>query len=426
MRTKGSVAGRRRGTAGSRAVRVRGTVRRSPLAESNLRLIWKERRISRAEISRRTGLSRSTVSETVDALLPTGLVAEVGVGPSNGGRPPVVLEFQDDAFSILGVDMGAAHVTVVLTDLRGRVLATEHLRHAVRDDPAGTRAVIAELCDRCLARAPRPARRLVGIGVAVPSPVDPRHPGRLSEVVLPAWRGSLGLDGLAERHGVPLLVDNDANLAALAERWWGAGRDVDNFAFIKVATGVGMGHVLNGRIYRGATGVAGEIGHLSVDPNGQPCVCGLRGCLATVVGAPALVARAKALLAEHPDSVLAGTEPTLDTIEDAALAGDALALRLVHEAAENLGRAVAGLLNLMNPSLLVFGGGLARLGDVLLEPLRETIRHRTLISSLVACEIRTSELGGQATAVGAATFVLKGALTHPGLFPTVTPSRSRR
>jgi len=425
VQTKRTAATRRSGlprTGTRRAARSR----RSPLVDSNLRLIWKEQRISRAEISRRTGLSRSTVSETVDALLPTGLIAEVGVGPSNGGRPPVVLEFQDDACAILGVDMGAAHVTVVLTDLRGRVVATEHRLHAVRDDPPGTRAVITELCDRCLAHWPRVNRRLVGIGVAVPSPVDPRHTDHLSEVVLPAWRGSLGLDGLTERYGVPLMVDNDANLAALAERWWGAGRDVDNFAFIKVATGVGMGAVINGRIYRGATGIAGEIGHLSVDPNGLPCICGLRGCLATLVGAPALVARAKELLAGRPDSVLAGGELTLVSIEDAALAGDALALQLVHEAADNLGRAVAGLLNLMNPSLVILGGGLARLGDVLLEPLRETIRHRTLISSLVACEIRTSELGGQATAVGAATSVLKAALANSSLFPTVVPSRSRR
>jgi glucokinase-like ROK family protein len=424
VQAKRTAAKRRSGLPRVGTRRAAGS-RRSPLVDSNLRLIWKEQRISRAEISRRTGLSRSTVSETVDALLPTGLIAEVGVGPSNGGRPPVVLEFQDDAYAILGVDMGAAHVTVVLTDLRGRVVATEHRHHAVRDDPTGTRAVITELCDRCLAQWPRVNQRLVGIGVAVPSPVDPHHTDHLSEVVLPAWRGSLGLEGLTERYGVPLMVDNDANLAALAERWWGAGRDVDNFAFIKVATGVGMGAVINGRIYRGATGIAGEIGHLSIDPNGLPCVCGLRGCLATLVGAPALVERARALLAEHPDGVLSGDELTLVSIEDAALAGDALALQLVHEAADNLGRAVAGLLNLMNPSLVILGGGLARLGDVLLKPLRETIRHRTLISSLVACEIRTSELGGQATAVGAATSVLKAALANSSLFPAAVPSRSR-
>jgi predicted NBD/HSP70 family sugar kinase len=411
--------------AGSRTRRA-APARQRPLADSNLRLIWKEQRISRAEIARRTGLSRSTVSETVDALMPTGLIAEVGVAPSNGGRPPVVLEFQDDACAILGVDMGAAHVTVVLTDLRGRVLAWEHRSHPVRTNPEGTRALIVELCENCLTKWPPGIRRLVGIGVAVPSPVDPRHPDGLSEVVLPAWQGSLGLGVLTEQYGVPLMVDNDANLAALGERWWGAGREIDDFAYIKVATGVGLGHVINGRIYRGSTGVAGEIGHLAIDPHGLPCICGLRGCLATLVGAPALVARARALLADHPGSVLAGTELTLVSIEDAALAGDALALALVREAAEHLGIAVAGLLNLMNPRLVVLGGGLARLGDVILEPLRETIRHRTLISSLVACEIRTSELGERATAVGAATMVLKAALADSSLFPAAARGGSKR
>jgi glucokinase-like ROK family protein len=417
---KRTVAGR------GREAKAPPPARRSPLKDSSLRLIWSEKRISRAEISRRTGLSRSTVSETVEALLPTGLVAEVGVGPSNGGRPPVVLEFRDDACGILGVDIGAAHVTVVLTDLRGRVLASEHHAHPVRTDPEGTRALVVKLCDLCLGRWPAGAQRLVGLGIAVPSPVDPRDPDRLSEVVLPAWQGHSGLRALEERYGVPLMVDNDANLAALGERWWGVGRDVDDFAYIKVATGVGMGHVIDGRIYRGATGVAGEIGHLAIDPNGLPCICGLRGCLATLVGAPALVERARTLMREYPDSRLAGTDPTVGSIEDAALAGDPLALRLVREAAGHLGIAVAGLLNLMNPALVVLGGGLARVGDVLLEPLREIVRQRTLISSLVACEIRTSELGQHATAVGAATMVLEAALADSSLFPTIASRRARR
>jgi len=400
--------------------------RRSPLVDSNLRLIWREQRISRAEISRRTGLSRSTVSETVDALFPTGLIAEVGVGPSNGGRPPVVLEFQDDAFAILGVDMGASHVAVALTDLRGHVLTSKERSHPVRTDPVGTRALITELCDECLSSWPAGPRRLVGIGVAVPSPVDPRQPDKLSEVVLPDWQGALGLGALTERFGVPVMVDNDANLAALGERWWGAGRAVDDFAYIKVATGLGLGHVINGRIYRGATGVAGEIGHMAIDPHGRPCICGLNGCLATLVGAPELVERARTLLAEYPSSILAGRNLTLVSIEDAALAGDPLAMAVVSEAAEHLGIAVAGFLNLMNPAMVILGGGLARLGDVLLEPLRETVRRRTLISSLVACEIKTSQLGEQASAVGAATMVLEAALADSSLFPATTRKRVKR
>ena len=423
---KKGAAGVKKGALAKRAARAAAGVRQSPLADSCLRLIWKERRISRAEIARQTGLARSTVSEIVGALVPTGLVAEVGVGPSRGGRPPMVLEFQDDACAILGVDMGAAHVSVALTDLRGRVLAWEHRDHPVRTDPAGTRALIIQLCDACLAKWGPGIRRLVGIGLAVPCPVDPRQPDRLSELVLPAWHGNGGLAELPKRYRVPLLVDNDANLGAVAERWWGAGRGVDDFAYIKVATGVGSGHVVGGRIYRGATGVAGEIGHLAIDPHGEPCICGLRGCLATLVGAPALEARARALLAAHTRSVLAGLQPTVSSIEDAALAGDALALQLVQEAAEYLGIAVAGMLNLMNPSMVILGGGLSRLGELLLEPLRETVRRRTLVSSLVASEVRTSELGTQTIAVGAATLVLEAALADTRLLPTAPRRGSKR
>ncbi len=390
-----------------------------PLADAVLRLIWQERRISRAEIARRARLSRSTVSEIVGEILPLGIVAEVGEGLSQGGRRPIVLEFQDGACGILGVEMGATHVVAALTDLRGNVLAWESRAHPVRTDPDGTRSLIAELCRRCLAAPAVAGRPLVGIGVAVPSPVDPSQPDRLSTIVLPAWEARLGLDGLAQELGVPLMVDNDANLGALAEHWWGVGRGVDDLAYIKVAMGIGSGHVIGGEIYRGATGVAGEIGHLSIDPQGKPCICGLRGCLVTLVGGPALVARATELSASFPDSRLAGRKITVRELEDAALAGDVLARTVTQEAAGHLGRAVAGLLNIMNPSLVIVGGDLARLGDLLLDPLRETVKSRTLVSSVAAAEIRASDLGERAIAVGAATMVLKAALEDSRLFPAV-------
>lgn len=405
----------------TRARPVAGRLR--PLAEEILRLIWEDREISRAEIARRLDLSRSTVSEVVATLLPKGLIAEVGTGPSRGGRRPIVLRFNDDAHTILGVEMGASHVEVVLTDMRGRVLATAHQDHPVRTDPDGTRRLIAELCDRCLADGRAPRRRLMGVGVAVPSPVDPSHPDRLSEVVMPEWGGRLGLDGLRARFGVPLFVDNDANLGALAEHLWGAGRGVRDFAYVKIGTGLGSGHVIGGEIYRGASGVAGEIGHLAMDPHGEPCLCGLRGCLATLVGSPAIVKRAEALLPEHPESALAGTRLTITSIEDAALAGDPLALRLAREAAEHLGIAIASLLNLMNPSMVILGGGLTRLGELLLDPLREVAARRTLVSSLSASAIRRAELGGQAIAIGAATYVLKSAIEDSRLFPAAVRRR---
>jgi predicted NBD/HSP70 family sugar kinase len=390
-----------------------------PLADAVLRLIWRERKISRAAIAQQGHLSRSTVSEVVGEILPTGLVEEVGLGKSRGGRRPVLLEFKDDACVILGVEMGAAHVVVVLTNLRGRVLAWEQRAHPVRTDPEGTRALIAELCDSCLGHSPLSKAPLVGIGVAIPSPFDPSHPDQLSTIVLPEWKGRLGLEQLGERYGVPIFVDNDANLGALAENWWGAGRGVYDLAYIKVATGIGSGHIINGEIYRGATGVAGEIGHTAIDPHGKPCICGLRGCLVTFIGSPALIERAHELLQEYPDSSLRDGKLSVGRIEEAALAGDPLALRVAQEAAEYLGIAVAGLLNLMNPSMVVVGGDLAALGELLIIPLTETAQKRTLVSSVVAAEIRASELGPQSIAMGAATLVLKAALEDSRLFPAI-------
>lgn len=388
-----------------------------PAADVVLRLIWEERRISRAEIARRTGYSRSTVSEVMGDLLAGGLVAEAGTGPSRGGRRPIELEFQDDAGRILGVEMGGAHVGVLLTDLRGREVAWAEEEHAVRDDPDGTRALIARMCHE-LREADGPSRPLLGLGVALPCPIDPRRPGTLSRLVLPAWDGEVGLEALADELAAPLYLDNDANLGALAERWWGAGQGVEDFVYVKLGTGVGAGHIIAGRIYRGAAGVAGEIGHLSIDPNGPRCLCGLRGCLATLVGSPALRERAARRLVENPASSLRGPRPGIMDIEDAALAGDALALEIVQGVAEPLGRAIAGLLNIMNPSLIVLGGGLTRLGDLLLDPLREMVQQRTLVSAVSASELRIGELGKRTVALGAATLVLEAALENPRNFPS--------
>jgi predicted NBD/HSP70 family sugar kinase len=289
----------------------------------------------------------------------------------------------------------------------------------VRSDPEGTRALIAEFCAECLRSWGGDPARLVGIGIAVPCPVDPRHQDRFSTHVLPAWKGRAGFEALGARFGAPIFIDNDANLGAVAERWWGAGRGFDDFTYIKVATGVGAGHMVGGRIARGASGVAGEIGHMAIDLSGDPCDCGNRGCLQTFVGASSLVKRARQLLPEYPTSVLHQGALTIDAIENAALADDPLAIHVISTAAEYLGIAVAGVLNLMNPGAVIIGGGIARLGERLLVPLRETVLRRTFVSSVAASEIMTSALGPRSIAIGAATIVLEAALGDPRLFPTI-------
>ncbi|MDE2783446.1 MAG: ROK family protein [Gemmatimonadota bacterium] len=385
-----------------------------------LDLLWRRREVSRAEVARHTGRSRSTISDAVARLLNTGLVEEVGSGQSRGGRRPILIGFRDDAGVILGVDLGATHVSVILTDLRGSVLAWRDRGYPVRTDPGGAGKLVVELCRNCLAEWNGDGGLLMGIGVAVPSPVDPESPDRVLERIHPAWRGRAILDRLDAAFGAPVFVDNDANLGAVAERWWGKALGVDDFLYLKVATGVGAGLMIGGEIYRGSTGVAGEIGHIVVDPRGPECVCGSHGCLATFVGTQALIERTRVLLRTSPPSALANRDLDIKIIEDAALSEDPVALRVVHEAAHHLGIALAGVLNLLNPGSVVIGGSLARAGDRLLVPLREAVLRRTLVTSAAAAEIVVSELGPHATALGAATHVLVAALANPALFPGVT------
>ncbi|MDH4033823.1 MAG: ROK family transcriptional regulator, partial [candidate division Zixibacteria bacterium] len=364
------------------------------------------------EIARLTGLSRSTVSEIVDSLLTTGLIEEIGAGKSSGGRRPIVLEFQDEARCILGVDLGATHVGVVLTDLRGNVLAWKERRHPVRSDPKGSRELVIALCDECLNESGKDKGSLLSIGVAVPSPVDPLNPKLLSEVVIPAWRGESGLEQLQQYYGVKVHVDNDANLGAVAENWWGAGQGIEDLVYIKVAHGIGAGYILNGDVYRGAAGVAGEMGHLPIDPNGSPCVCGLKGCLATLVGAPAVSERARELAGDYPDSCLKINSAPFSDLRVAVEQGDALATRLVDEITDYLAIAIAGWFNLMNPKLAILGGSMASLGEFVVGPLREKVRGNTLVSK-AAVSIRIGELGPRAVAVGAATLALQAMFSDP-------------
>lgn len=376
-----------------------------------LRLLWRERQISRADIARLTGLSPSTVSAIVTELEQAGLVREIGAGTSRGGRRPVLVGFRDDAYALVGVELGATHVSAVLTDLRGNVRAFRDTHVAVREDPKSALATARSLIDAVLTSERVSRKRVVGIGVAVPSPVHPERPGKLSTLILPAWADYDVQETLAGAFDLPVLVDNDANLGALSERFWGAGAGGEDLAFIKVATGIGSGHIINGALYRGSGGTAGEIGHIAIDPNGPPCICGSRGCLGTIIGSEPLLARARALWGKKKKN------PTVNDIVTGARSGDPVARTLVDEVGHSLGIVVAGVLNLLNPSIVVLGGEITSVGDLLLDPLRASIRARAMSTSLAETQIVASRLGARSIAVGAATLVLDAALADRSLFP---------
>ncbi len=387
-----------------------------PLTDSVLHLIWREHQISRAEIARRIGLSRSTVTEVIRDLLSTGFVKEVGSGVSSGGRKPIVLEFQNDHKIILGVDIGATHVSVSLMNLGGQLLSFEKRSYSVRSDPEGTRSLVFQLCDACLSQVDQGHQRLLSIGVALPSPVDPNHPEWVSEVVIPAWRGKNELDLLHSHYGVPVYVDNDANLGALAEYRWGAGRGFEDLTYVKIGYGIGAGFVLNGEIYRGTTGIAGEMGHMPVGEGQTVCECGLKGCLATYVGGKAMFARVTQLAEKFPDSPLAKGISSLEEIELAAHDNDALALQLYQETAEYLSTAITGWINMMNPGRVILGGAMNELQSRLLESVQEKIKACSIVGSVPNTDIRTSELGHRAESIGAATLALEGVFAEAGFY----------
>ncbi len=386
-----------------------------------LRMIWRERQISRAELARQTGLSRSSISAIVADLFRTGLVRETGAGDSRGGRKPILLGFEDDALAIVGVDMGASHVAVAVTDLRCSVKAWRSEPHPVRDDPHSALALCTRLIEEALTESGIDRSRLVGIGIAAPSPVSPEDPDQLSPVFLPAWSGCSPVRHLEAAFQAPVIMDNDANVGALAEQWWGAGQDGQDLAYIKVATGVGAGLVIHGDIYRGTTGIAGEIGHIPVDAAAGRCVCGLSGCLNLRIGTNALMERARSLRKDDDKSTLPRRGLTVSRIVECAFEGDALARSLVEEAGHYLAIGVAALLNLLNPATIVFGGSLTRAGELLLRPLRKNLGERTLSASVKQTQLVISSLGVEAIARGAATLVLQAALNDPKVFPRLLP-----
>lgn len=376
------------------------------------RLIWDEAGISRADLSRSTGLSRATVSDIVAEFLAAGAVVESEAAPSSGGRPPIRLAFQDSWRHLIGVELGASHVSAVRTDLRGRVVGTFHRSPDVAGDPAGTLAAIDEAVRELL--AVDPTIPVLGVGIGVPSPLRVTDAGRLSPHLFPKWIGIELAEHVTQAHGLPVWLDNDANLGALAERWWGAGRGFSDFAYIKVATGVGAGILIGGKIYRGASGIAGEIGHTTIDTHGPRCRCGLNGCLEAMVGTASLLRRAEERLAtmqERP--AWAGEELTVRGLISAARTGEPLAHELVTGAGHALGIALANLLNLVNPGRVILGGHLTEAGSLVLEPLREAMAQRALWSSVEGSGVVVSPLGDRSVALGAATLLLQGLLEDP-------------
>ena len=345
--------------------------------------------LTQAELSRRTALAPSTVSNIVRDLADAGVVA---VQDEHGGRRGRLVRLEAQGRLLLGVEFGQSHLSVALASLSQQVIAETSVRMPLGHEHATglTRAV--SLVDNLLDRSGLARDRIVAGGMALPAPID--LAGRIvgSRSVLPGWAEIDLVEAAEKAFKVPVLVDNDANAGALGEHLWGAGRGHDNFAYLKLAHGIGAGLILNGRLFRGENGVSGEIGHTTVDERGVFCRCGNRGCLETIATTPRILA------------MLSPTHPRLSSIEDvvaAARAGDAGCERALGDTGRAVGIAVANLCNIVNPGTIVIGGELALAGELIIGPMRAIVSRYGVPSAVAGLAITTSELGRSSQLRGA-------------------------
>ncbi|MBM4424925.1 MAG: ROK family protein [Chloroflexi bacterium] len=363
-------------------------------------------------MARNTKLSRATVSAIVEELIDARLVREARVGASRGGRRPTILELNPDVGRVVGIDIGATHLIVVVADLRGRALAECELGFDIASGPEAGLDRVGRAVDEMLRQAGCLWESVVTVAVGVPGPVVSKLGMVVAPPIMPGWDGFPIQKYLRERWAKPVYVDNDADLGALGEWSYGAGKNESNLTYIKIGTGIGCGILLDGQIYRGVLGTAGEIGHVTISEDGPPCTCGNYGCLEAMAGGRAIAQRAQLAIKAGQRTALtaisAARELTARDVAEAAKEGDAVAQQLLSDAGRHIGSALASLINLLNPGLVLLGGGVVGAGDILLNSVRAAVAERSMRPSLQATRVDVGSLGRRSTVMGAVSL----GLTH--------------
>jgi len=371
-----------------------------------LKTIVDHNTISRAEVARITRLTRTTVSEIVSDLIEEGLVNEIGVGPSFVGKNPILLSLVEDSRWAIGLDLAHNLFTGALVNLRGnfRDLVSLPVNDRNGEDAL---SLVYEILDRLTQNAHQP---LVGIGVGTPGLVNTSE-GVVINAVNLNWQNLPLTRLLQNRYHLPVSVLNDSQAAAIGEYMYGSNhRTDDHLVVINVRHGIGSGIIINGELFQGNGGSAGEIGHVVVVPvGGLPCRCGNRGCLETVASVQALVRRTRTLVNQYPNSQLPQDPQDihLDTIESAFNSGDPLACQLVHETARYLGIAIASLVGILNIHKVVLIGDMTRFGFSWLDTIKETVQHLSLSRLAQNTQVEIGHLPGNGIIMGASAALMR-------------------
>lgn len=356
-----------------------------------LRVVEQSGQASRADIARACGLSQPTVCSAVDGLIEAGLLSVAGEGSSTGGRPPIMLELNSDSVFAVGVDLGGTNLRVGLADLAGTIVARCEWPSPGKLGTKGEAAVsyVARAIRDTVTDSGLDPSRMGAIGLGAPGVTDPST-GVVSIAPALGWQNTPVASMLRDEFGVPVRVDNDVNAAAMAELHYGYGQELRDFVFVSIGTGIGSGIVIDGRLHRGASGAAGEIGYMVIDHTWSGSTTYDFGCFESMAAAGAIAAMAAEAL---------GVDDALpEDLFRAAGSGHRAAGQAVKAIADRIAAAFSCIAALIDPQAIVIGGGISGAGEVLLEPVRERLAQL----SPFAPELRASRLGTDAGLVGAA------------------------
>jgi len=350
--------------------------------------------ISRTDIADLSNLSPATITGIMGKFIRQGLAREREAGASTGGRPPVLVEIDRDAGCVVGVKLTETHLIAALTDLGAEVLAQRTTPIGNDKTPEAVVESLARVIEALREEAPN--RRFYGVGVGLAGAIDRRAGICRFSPYLP-WRDVPLRRLLRARISSPVVIENDVSALTLAERWFGGGAGLSDFVVVTLGRGVGLGMVLDGRLYRGGHGAGGEFGHITMEIDGPLCDCGKYGCLEALVGEPALGRRIAAVC---------GPDATLAQGADLARAGQPEALAVFASAAQTLGLALAGVVNVLNPTRVIVGGEGVHTLDLLLEPLRTTLDTHCFDGLFADLDLIVEPWGDDAWARGAAGLML--------------------
>jgi glucokinase-like ROK family protein len=388
-----------------------------------LRYIWEAGNpIARARLTEISGLNKSTIGALLAQLQTWGFVREIGTQNVGPGRPGVLIDINPDAGRIIGVEIGVDFISVVLADLRANVVWRRQVdtNGALKAGQAQVMAQAELLVHEAIHEAQASSLRVLGIGLGVPGLID-HATGTLLFAPNLGWRDVPLRDMWRAMFQVPVIVENEANAAALGEKMLGVARGCDNFVYLSAGVGLGGGFVIDGKLYGGAGGFAGEIGHMTLVPDGPQCNCGNRGCWETLIGPRAIIDRVR-------QSATLGHTPVLMALPD--INGDASAIRMNHvlqaaalnepavlnvfdEVGRYLGIGIASLVNAVNPSLVVLGGVLSLAGPYVLQRTQQEVNVRALTAARGSVAICLSAFKFDACVMGGVGLIVRDILNNP-------------